>query len=71
MARLNRECHLCILCHRWYGRQRRGYQHTALLNSFSLTLVSQVFPPAQVIFAGVGVLLSVCILLYSLAMAAI
>ena len=67
VARFNRECHLRVLCHRWDGRQPRACQHTALPRG--LILVSQVFPPAQVIFAGVGVLLEVCVRLHSLAMA--
>ena len=42
---------------------------TPLLEKFPLILLSQAFPPAKVIFAGVGVLLLVCILLDFCAMA--
>jgi hypothetical protein len=70
MAQPYGKCPFCVFGNSWRGR----WPGKPLLNMnlslrSALIFIFQVFSPAKVIFAGVGVLLSVRILLYTFARA--
>jgi hypothetical protein len=60
MARSNRKCPFHTLRDSWRECWPGMCQNVRLTVICTLTFIWQVFPPAKVIFAGVGVLLSVC-----------
>ena len=67
MGHSDRECHVCVFRHHRPGCWASKYHRTFLSRFFCSNVDFQAFPPANAIFAGIGILLLVGVLYLSFA----